>query len=496
MRPVLAGLDTEYGFSVEGRGPQDQVEDAKALVRSYPGECFSFWDDRFESPRSDLRGFRLDRLAFDPEDAKYDEGRTYGTAQDVRSDRVLLNGARFYNDHGHPEYATPETWSLHELALHDRAGDLAVCAAAQAYANKAGREVRVYKNNTDFHGSSYGTHESYLVPRSVPVENLVAGLMPLFVARQVLCGAGKVGAEHGKPCEFQISQRADFFSEEVNAETLYRRPVFNTRDEPHADPNRWIRLHVICGESNMASTATKLKVALVKAAVHLLETGNQPLWRLSDPVRSFQQVSREPGGEGRIDLDGRSWTTPRQVVESYIEPFLTCAGRSEEAYVCELRRALEEALVLLEARKADPARFARSVDWAAKRALLAQYVEAEGTDWSDPALQSLDLEYHRLDGREGLFYALQDAGEVDSGPDEAEVATRAKSVMEDTRARARSISVAKFGASLRAVSWGTLSFVTKQGERTVALEPDRSYPATLGDCQTVEELIMRLEAKP
>ncbi len=492
MRPILAGLDTEYGFSVEGRGAEDQIDDAKALVRSFPGECFPFWDDRFEAPRNDLRGFRLERLSLDPDDAKFDVGRSHGPAFEVRSDRVLLNGARFYNDHGHPEYATPETWSLAEVALHDRAGDRVVVKSAAAFAAESGREVRVYKNNTDFHGASYGTHESYLVPRSIPLENLVNGLMPMLVARQVLCGAGKVGSEQGPRCDFQISQRADFFSEPLNAETLYRRPVFNTRDEPHADPAKWIRLHVICGESNLVATATRMKLALAKAALHLIESGDQPMWRLKDPVRTIKDVSRDPDGEGRIELEGCSWTTPRQVIESYVVPFLACIANSTDAYSIEMREQLSAAMGLLEARFTDPERFARSVDWAAKRALLTQYIAAEDTNWRDPALQALDLEYHRIDG-EGLFHALLNMGAVDVDPSEADVLDRTANVREATRAKARSIAVTKFRDHLASASWGTLTFNTKLGEKTVTLPPERTYPDTLGQCATVEDFIMELE---
>ena len=146
-RKILAGLETEYGLYLEGRGAEDQIDDSMALVRDYPGECFSGWDYRYESPRADLRGFRLDRLAFDPEDAKFDKGRAHGTDHEVRSDRVLPNGARFYNDHGHPEYSTPECWSLDELAMHDCAGQIAVLQAARAYSENSGRTARIYKNN-------------------------------------------------------------------------------------------------------------------------------------------------------------------------------------------------------------------------------------------------------------------------------------------------------------------------------------------------------------
>ena len=487
MRPILAGLDTEYGFSVEGHGAEDQIDDAKALVRSYPGERLSMWDDSSESPRSDLRGFRLESLAYDPEDAVFDEGRSHGSAADVRSDQILPNGARFYNDHGHPEYATPECWGLEHLAQHDKTGDEVVLAAASAFEQAEGREVRVYKNNTDFHGASYGSHESYLVPRKVPVDDLIRNLTPLLVARQVLCGSGKVGAEKGRRCDFQISQRADFFMEPVNAETLYRRPVFNTRDEPHADPRRWMRLHVICGESNMLSSATRRKVALVKAALLLIEHGECPEWSLRDPVRSFKAVSREPDDEGRIELHGRSWTTPRQVVESFTTAVRPILADLPEQYGREMAGTLDECERLLEQRFSEPEAFARHVDWAAKRSMLEQFREQEGLNWRAPALQSLDLEYHRIDKGEGLFPALIEVGAVEE-PQTKEVKP------EHTRAYARSIAFRKFKDSIATMSWGSIVFKTDQGAKKVALPPDKRYPESLERCANVEDFIMEIEA--
>ncbi|RYG26795.1 peptidase, partial [bacterium] len=230
MTSILCGLDTEYGLLVEGRGAEDQIDDATAFVRATPDGRFVGWDYRGENPRADLRGFRLESLAFDPVDAQFDAGRTRAAPHEIRADRVLANGARFYNDHGHPEYATPECRSIFELARQDRAGEEFMLRAAQAYAAESDREIRVYKNNTDFHGASYGTHESYLVPRSLGFETLFAACVPMLVARQVLVGAGKVGSETGTWVDYQLSQRADFFVEPANAETLYRRPVFNTRD--------------------------------------------------------------------------------------------------------------------------------------------------------------------------------------------------------------------------------------------------------------------------
>ncbi len=252
MHRILSGTETEYGLHIEGRSADDQIDDATTFVRAYPGHHYAGWDYSYESPRADLRGFSVSRLARDPVDAQFDNrARKRSHDDDIRSDRILPNGARFYNDHGHPEYATPECWSSKELAMQDNAGELVLLQAARAYEEQTGWKTRIYKNNTDFHGASYGSHESYLCPRSLGFEKLYAAVLPMLVARQVLCGAGKVGAESGRSCTFQLSQRADFFVEPYNTETLFRRPIFNTRDEPHAEKSDWIRLHVISGDANM-----------------------------------------------------------------------------------------------------------------------------------------------------------------------------------------------------------------------------------------------------
>ena len=245
MNKVLCGLETEYGLSIVGRGAETQIEDSMALVRSNPYQRCSIWDYEWESPRRDLRGFSVDRLQADPVDAQMGFGEHLGSAQDVRSDQILSNGARLYNDHGHPEYATPESWSIHEAARLDHLGAQIVWKVAQEFAQRTGYEVRMYRNNTDFHGSSYGSHESYLMPREIGWQACYEALLPLLVVRPIVCGAGKVGSESHTPCHFQLSQRADFFAEPLNVDTLYRRPIFNTRDEPHADPEKWMRVHVI-----------------------------------------------------------------------------------------------------------------------------------------------------------------------------------------------------------------------------------------------------------
>lgn len=458
MRPILCGLETEYGLYIEGRGAEEQIDDAMTLVRSYPNERRVNWDYRFESPRADLRGFSVDRLAFDPEDAKFDKGQRYrGSDAETRSDIILPNGARFYNDHGHPEYATPECWSLDELVAHDVAGQECVLRAARGYDKPA----KLYKNNTDFHGASYGTHESYLVPRSVPFTRLYEAVLPVLVVRSVLCGAGKVGSESGKSCAYQLSQRADFFSEPLNVETLYRRPIFNTRDEPHGDPREWVRLHVISGDANMIPVATKRKVGLVKLAIRLAEIGEAPKWSFADPVEAAKSLSRDESMKFEIRLSGASWTNAYEVFESY---FAAADRFLAEAELCEVIDECRQLLPLVS--KNDPS-LTRSIDWAAKRYLIEQVLESEGLDWREPSLSAYDLEYSNVDPDEGLFFALADMNVVPGMPDEA---SRLDSPpAEKTRAYARALAL-RF-PELTAASWGTLAF----GDRLVRLDPNRDY---------------------
>lgn len=487
MAPILAGIETEYGFTVAGRGAAEQIDDAIDFVTGHKGPCFVGWDYRHESPRADLRGFSVDRLAFDPEDAQFDR-QDHRAPHEVRSDRILPNGARFYNDHGHPEYATPETWSLRELGLHDQAGERIVSRAGAHLQQDIGRRVKVYKNNSDFHGASYGTHESYLVARSLGFDRLFAALSPMLVARQVLTGAGKVGAERGNPCDFQMSQRADFFSEPANVETLYRRPVFNTRDEPHADPRDWIRLHVISGDANMMPSCTRRKMGFVKLALHLLSKDQAPKWELADPVRSFAEISREPFHEGRIELRGASWTTPRHILESYL-----CAAEELSAEDPEMASLVNECMALLDQRFEYPDLFRRHVDWAAKHWLLDQFRDEEGAEWRDPVMQSLDLAYHDLDPDEGLFYGLVAAGECDGLDAEDEITRRETQVFEPTRALARSAAVTRLGAKLITASWSGV--VLREGDKThdIRFDPARSYSLALSSVESVGDFIQALQ---
>jgi proteasome accessory factor A len=481
MRPILAGLDTEYGLMIDGRGPHDQVEDAADFVRALPDATYDRWDGRHENPRADLRGFSLSRLATDPIDALFDAGRSPRPGEDVRADRVTHRGARFYNDHGHPEFATPERFTLAGLAEEDAQGDAVLRRAAAAFESRTGWRTRVYKNNTDFHGASYGSHENYGVPRSIGFERLFAAVTPMLVARAVLGGAGKVGAETGRACTYQLSQRADFLVEPANAETLYRRPVFNTRDEPHADPSQWIRLHVISGDANRNPRSTMRKVGLVKLVLALAEIDEAPTFRITDPVAAFQAISRDETFRFEVALEGRSWTTAYDIFESY---FAAAEARLE--LDCEMVALIESCRSLLTAVRAGRwSELVPYVDWAAKRHLLEMFLEEEGADWRDPRLPALDLEYHNLDPEESLYDAMVEMGLIapfSAGPEREDLPL--------SRGEVRGIAVERFGPNLEAVSWRRLVW---RGGRETELRPEVLYPCTLRMASDVESFASLVE---
>ncbi|MBI5708545.1 MAG: proteasome accessory factor PafA2 family protein [Armatimonadetes bacterium] len=500
MRPILAGIETEYGLEVEGQGAEDQIENAKALVRSFPGKRFSGWDYTYESPRADLRGFQVGQLAIDPQDAAFDVGKDHGPSADVRADQVLPNGARFYNDHGHPEWSSPECWTLKELVLQDLAGEQAAIQAARAYGEASGREVRLYKNNTDFHGASFGCHESYLVPRRHRFEDLYAAVMPVLLARTLLCGAGKVGSESGGKCDFQLSQRADFMSVDASVDTLFCRPVFNTRDEPHADAAQWQRLHVISGDANMMPTCTARKVCLVKLALWLLDLGEAPQWKIRNPARAFQEVSRDLTGACRIELEGGSWTTAIEILESLFaafERFYLVGHDARTVWSEEAAPIVSESRKLLDALQSDQTQLVRSVDWAAKKAMLEEYMEVERLTWKSRDLRAYDLAYHLLDSDEGLYFALLQMGRVDPRPSHESVLERLERCHEPSRAFVRGQAVTAFPEELRGISWGALSFEMQDGSReAVTLSPGRSYSWDLKDCSDVKSFIDALKEQP
>ncbi|MGZ4678229.1 MAG: proteasome accessory factor PafA2 family protein, partial [Acidimicrobiia bacterium] len=259
--PKVCGIETEYGVVLRNAPDNNPVLASSLLINAYVEHRRIGWDFDDETPGRDARGF----------------GREGSQPPEVEThlvNTVLTNGARYYVDHAHPEYSTPECADALELVLADKAGERVLARSMRAARRllDPGQEIVVYKNNSDGKGNSYGTHENYLVDRQTPFAQLVRNLLPWFVSRQVFTGAGKVGAENGaNPVGFQLSSRADFFEEEVGLETTLKRPLVNTRDEPHADPQKYRRLHVIAGDANLCEVATFLKVGTMAIVLAMIE---------------------------------------------------------------------------------------------------------------------------------------------------------------------------------------------------------------------------------
>jgi proteasome accessory factor PafA2 len=482
----LIGLETEYGLYVEGRGVADLLMDAMSVVRQCPFPAVRSWDYRLENPRRDMRGFRVEQLQVDPHDARIEQEHPVPLSErEVRSDHVLGNGARLYNDHAHPEYATPECRRLLDLIAHDKAGERIVLACAQRLQRSIGCRVALYKNNTDHHGSSYGCHESYLLRRDIPFEQLTANMLPFLVTRMLYAGAGKVGVE-GEPnprVPFQLSQRADFYMDIMNVETLYRRPIFNTRDEPHAPMRHYRRLHVICGDANMSEYATALKVGTTALVLDLTESGWQTDMVLPDPVRAAQRLSRDPDLKWLVETDLGTLSAidiQRAYWQAAHERF---AGRDPET-----DWVLQEWRTVLDTLESDPDLLADRLDWVAKRQLLNLYVESEGLSWEAPALFALDLEYHNIDPQEGLYYALLEQGQMRRLVSEEAIEQAMHNPPMDTRAAIRGLCVQRFAEQIETLNWERI--LLRHADQTVRLDLSRLVE------QDVRPLSRRLTAAP
>ena len=337
---TVMGLETEYG--ILGAEPEDVVAACLEAEGEQGRSLGVRWDYSGEYPLRDARGFDVDRSAADPSmltdipGAASVEGPVPGrlrttiverlTAQEEAWQRgtatCVAAGGRLYVDHGHPEYATPECTGAAQAALADRAGDLLVARGAELL-RRRGVAARLFKNNVDGKGATYGTHENYLVPRAIDFDDLTQALVPLLVVRPLLLGSGRVGiGVVAQNADFQITQRADYLEKVVGLGTTVDRPLVNTRDEPHADPERWRRLHLVAGDANCFDTMNWLKLGMTSLVLQVLADGVPASWRrlrLADPVAQARDVSRDIRLRGALELaDGRRLSA-LEILEHYLE---------------------------------------------------------------------------------------------------------------------------------------------------------------------------------
>ena len=471
------GIETEYGIAVDGQEVVDVVQESIEVVRSYTEHGAAMkWDYELEDPHKDARGFRAKELRQDTDEAAYyeiDKIRPL-SFEEIKGDLVLSNGARFYNDHAHPEYSTPECTTLHELVAQDKAGERVLweCARrrnARIADRQPERAVRLYKNNTDFIGHSFGCHDNYLMAREVPWDRIVTGTVPFLVTRQIYAGAGKIGVEGeeniSRPGVFQISQRADFFSVLVSIDTMNRRPIVNTRDEPHADTSKYRRFHVIIGDANMNEVATALKIGTTALILELIEKDHAPILELANAVEATKSISRDADYDWLVELaDGRK-ISAIEIQRIYLDAARRHCDQTSE----ETRWVLAEWEAILNGLQADPMGCADRVDWVAKKYLLSTFREAEHLDWTDPWLQSIDMEYHNIDPVAGLYHEMLRTCAVRRFLKEDEIRDAIFQPPTTTRAFFRGRAVAKFNAAIASIQWDEVVFRTPHGPRAVPL---------------------------
>jgi proteasome accessory factor PafA2 len=495
--PKVCGIETEYGIIFKG-GDVNPITASSIIVNAYSQgkDDLVGWDYIDEHPGNDARGYSLDDYLF-PE---Y-ESQLVNT--------VLTNGARYYVDHAHPEISTPECRNALEAVLFDRAGEEIIRSSMQL-ANEGlpeHSEIVIYKNNSDGKGNSYGCHENYLVSRQTPFSQIAQQITTHFVTRQIFCGAGKVGAEHrglsGKGANqpaFQISQRADFFEEEIGLETTLKRPIVNTRDEPHCDPTKYRRLHVIAGDANMSEVATLLKLGTTSIVLAMIEDDAFPEHLvIKDPVHAIRQVSHDTSLSACIMMSDGRMLSALQVQLEILEAAIRYANRYGLESVDDVvgNDVLMRWESVLDGLETDPLLVANIVDWIAKKRIVDGFAQRHNLQIDDARLKAIDLQYH--DMRVDKCLALR-AGLVElcAKPD---VMTAMVKPPESTRAFFRGTVLQRWPNDVIAANWDSVVFdIPNQGLKRVPMpEPLRGTRQMVGDVlassRNPAELIENLGSK-
>jgi proteasome accessory factor PafA2 len=491
----VLGLETEYGIVITGAPDPNPIAASSTLINAYVAQLARKvgWDFEDETPGKDARGFAR-------------EGSMPPEVETHLVNAVLTNGARYYVDHAHPEYSSPECADVLELVRYDKAGERILARSVEAAQRSLppGQHIVVLKNNSDGKGNSYGTHENYLMDRTVPFARIVRHVIPHFVSRQIFTGAGKVGSETGSGSEvdFQLTQRADFFEEEVGLETTLKRPIVNTRDEPHSDSQKYRRLHVIVGDANLSEVATFLKVGTTALVLSMIEDdffarAADRDFALAAPVQAIREVSYDLSLRRPLALsDGRSMTALDMQWELFdlarkygeVRGFDSIGGADIGG---RLLARWEQTLTGLES---DPMTLATQLDWVAKFRVVNGYRERHSLSWSDPKLMAMDLQYHDVRPHKSLFARLG----MERLVSEDAVIEAITEPPRDTRAYFRGKCLQRWGSSVAAANWDSLVFDlgTDPLRRIPMMEPLRGTAAhvdrLLEGCSSPAELLQRL----
>ena len=491
--PKVCGIETEYGIALRGGDP-NPIAASSILINAYVQHLHRQvgWDFEDESPGRDARGSA-------GADARPPEVETHLV------NAVLTNGARYYVDHAHPEYSSPECRDAMSALLYDRAGEL-ILQRSMEFASTmlpGDAHIAIYKNNSDGKGNSYGCHENYLMDRAIPFATIVRRIIPFFVTRQLFTGSGKLGSEvpGGDAAAFQITQRADFFEEEVGLETTLKRPIVNTRDEPHADSQKFRRLHVICGDANLAEVATFLKLGATSIVLALIEDdtrGGRDI-DLAAPVAAMRHVSSDMSLRAPVALDDSTTMTALEIQWEYLG--LAKKWADEHGFEAiggdDVGRAIIDRWeTVLGGLETDPMTLADQLDWVGKFRLLDAYRERNDLTWSSSRLRAMDIQYHDLRPASSLFQRMK----METLVDPAAVAEAVTEPPKDTRAYFRGKCLQKWGSSVAAANWDSIVFDLGGDplRRVPMMEPLRGTAAhvdtLLESCATPAELLAKLGA--
>ncbi|MEO7746164.1 MAG: depupylase/deamidase Dop, partial [Actinomycetota bacterium] len=503
VRRVM-GIETEYGVSAPGDPVANPMLMSGQVVNAYAQPLGARvgrarWDYEDEAPLRDARGYQLSRASADPSQLTDEDDPTLANV-------ILTNGARLYVDHAHPEYSSPEVTTPRDAVRWDKAGEQIMATAVRAIAANPGLgTVNLYKNNTDGKGQSYGTHENYLMSRATPFAEIVRHLVPFFVSRQAFTGAGRVGiGAESETAGYQLTQRADFFEVEVGLETTLKRPIINTRDEPHASADKYRRLHVIIGDANLCEVATLLKVGTTSLVLAMIE--DRALTRdlaVERPVSTLRAVSHDPSLKTLLTLrDGTTMTAVQlqwaffEQARAYVD---TRLGGDVDPDTTEVLTRWESVLTRLET---DPMACARELDWVAKLSLLQGFRDREGLDWDSHRLQLIDLQYSDVRPEKGLYHRLLARDRVERVVDDALVRAAVDDPPDDTRAYFRGRCLAKYGRDVAAASWDSVIFDLPGHDslqRVPMLEPLRGDRGAVGHLidasETAADLMAALAAR-
>ena len=492
------GLETEYGITTPGEVEINPMVASSAVVTAYAkhvyGDARLRWDYDVETPMRDARTNSIKSPESDPDLELFEDPGMANV--------VLTNGSRFYVDHAHPEYSSPETTSPMDAVLWDRAGEVVVSEGSRIAVQITGiPRIGLYKNNTDNKGASYGCHENYLLSRKVPFEEIVATMTPFFVSRQIFCGAGRVGLEQDATgLGFQLSQRADFFEAEVGLETTLKRPIINTRDEPHADPEIYRRFHVIVGDANMCDFANYLKVGSTALVILGLEEGwldHKPL-KLESPLNSLRAVSRDIDLDSKLPLARGGKTTALEIQRNFLDQIRTSIEGASTEHLIWAKSLLKAWQETLDALERNPMSLVGSLDWVTKKWILDGYRSRDGLEWSDPRLAAVDLQWSDLSPEKGLAMVLRRRGTIKNLVTDEQARWAAVNPPPQTRAWFRGEVLRRFANCVAAASWDSLIVDVPGREslvRVPTLDPFKGTKEHVGDLMSNSDDIGQLLAR-